>query len=307
VLQVNVSEREPVARIFTTAGTTFYIDTAIAMLPLSEKFSARLPVFTDFPSDKKVLSNADSSLLRSVKKISLAIQKDSFCMALIDQVDITSQRTFEFVPKIGNNIIVFGDATDVIEKLNKIKIFYKEIMTKAGWNYYTVINVQYKNEIVAKRKDAEDKSEDSLRTIQMMQQIAANAERAANDSLQMIAADNDKNTTDSTIIQQSIQRDDNTDYANPFEKPKPQESVITKPVAAKPMVVVPKPLKPQINSVPVKKPVIMKPFVSKAIAPRPNPFELKPKQNAAPIQTTKPKILKSTPKKKVVQKPSNDY
>ena len=67
-LQVKVIEREPIARVFTTGGTTFYIDTAIEMLPLSEKFSARLPVFTDFPSDKIVLSKADSSLLKRYKK-----------------------------------------------------------------------------------------------------------------------------------------------------------------------------------------------------------------------------------------------
>lgn len=62
MLQVTVHEREPVARVFSAQGTTFYIDEELAMLPLSEKFSARLPVFTGFPSDKKVLTKADSSL-----------------------------------------------------------------------------------------------------------------------------------------------------------------------------------------------------------------------------------------------------
>ena len=75
-LQVTVQEREPVARVFTSTGTTFYIDDELAMLPLSEKFSARLPVFTNFPSDKKVLTKADSSLLMGIKTISIAIQKE---------------------------------------------------------------------------------------------------------------------------------------------------------------------------------------------------------------------------------------
>src|SRR5437763_10957037 len=38
LLQVNVSEREPVARVFTNTGATIYIDSSIAMLPLSDKF-----------------------------------------------------------------------------------------------------------------------------------------------------------------------------------------------------------------------------------------------------------------------------
>lgn len=79
---------------------------------MSEGLLARLPVFTGFPSDRQVLTAADSNLLRDIKTISLAIQKDSFSMAMIDQVDITAQRTFEMMPKIGNRVIVFGDATD---------------------------------------------------------------------------------------------------------------------------------------------------------------------------------------------------
>ncbi|MEO7768611.1 MAG: FtsQ-type POTRA domain-containing protein, partial [Ferruginibacter sp.] len=73
-LQVNVMEREPVARVFTSSGATFYIDSSIAMLPLSDKFSARLPVFTGFPSDKKVLIKADSNLLRQILAISMSVQ-----------------------------------------------------------------------------------------------------------------------------------------------------------------------------------------------------------------------------------------
>jgi cell division protein FtsQ len=48
ILKVNLQEREPVARVFTASNASFYIDTALAMLPLSDKFSARLPMFTGF-------------------------------------------------------------------------------------------------------------------------------------------------------------------------------------------------------------------------------------------------------------------
>lgn len=242
-LQVTVHEREPVARVFTTAGSTFYIDNELAMLPLSEKFSARLPVFTGFPSDKKVLSAADSSLLNEVKNISLTIQKDSFSMAMIEQIDITAQRNFEMMPKIGNQLIVFGDGKDVTRKLDKLKLFYKEIMTKAGWNNYSVINVQYKNQVVAKRKGAEDIAADSLRTLQLMQLIADRAEQAAGDSLRNISPNDDRNTVDSTMIQQSIQRDDN--YEAPLINDLPAQPVISsKPVDLKKDIVIKKDNKP---------------------------------------------------------------
>ncbi len=230
ILQVNVQEREPIARVFTTTGATFYIDNELAILPLSEKFSARLPVFTNFPSDKKVLSKADSSLLMEVKAIGLAIQKDSFSMAMIEQVDITPQRIFEMIPKIGKQLIVFGDANEAEEKLKKLKIFYKEIMVKAGWDNYSVINVQYKNQVVAKIKGAEDIAADSLRTLQIMKFIVERAQQQAGDSLQIMQKDNKTNTVDSMMIQQSIQRDDNDELSNTIEKPKPQTEQNVQPV-----------------------------------------------------------------------------
>ncbi len=261
VLQVVVNEREPVARVFTTAGTTFYIDEELAMLPLSDKFSARLPVFTNFPSDKKILSKTDSSLLNDIKTISLALQKDSFCMAMVEQVDITKERIFEMIPKIGNQLIVFGDGTDTDIKLQKLKLFYKEVMAKAGWNNYSVIDVQYNNQVVAKRRGAEDVAADSLRTLQLMQLIADRAQKAAGDSLQTIQPDTKSNTVDSSMIQQSIQRDENV-----------ESPVITSPV--QPVIQ---------NNAPV---IINKPVVIKK----------ENKQIVKPVQRTVPKKPVQQPK-----------
>jgi cell division protein FtsQ len=308
-LKVNLQEREPVARVFTTGNTSFYIDTALAMLPLSDKFSARLPVFTGFPTDQIVLSAADSSLLNEVKIISLAIQKDSFRMAMIDQVDITPDRDFEMIPKIGNQLIVFGDAAAAEDKFNKLELFYKEVMTKGGWNKYSIINVQYKNQVVARRRGAEDKTADSVRTLQMMQMIAANAAQQAEDSLQTILQDNNNNTADSSMIQQSIQREDNFETNNAInESPlKPvHNQPAEKPVNTNPLPPVkPVVLKPAAsNPIPAKKPETAKPAATKPnpiLPKKPTTNPVKPKPVAAKPATGKPKV--TMPDKPV----KNDY
>ncbi|MDO9373544.1 MAG: hypothetical protein Q7T76_03975 [Ferruginibacter sp.] len=282
VLQVNVLEREPMARVFTTGGTTFYLDSSVAMMPLSDKFSARLPVFTNFPSDKKVLLKADSNLLRGILDVSIALQADSFLMAMIEQVDITEQRTFEMVPKIGNTTIIFGDAKEVTEKFNKLQVFYKEVIVKAGWNKYSVIDVQYKNQVVASRKGVKEVAADSIRTLQLMKIIAENAERMSVDTLQVISHDNEQNTTNSNLIHQSIERDDNNSSSNTIEESLPQgtapaEKPVTQPAApfvtlAKPVKAEPKasivPKKPVQKTVELKKPkaVMQKPAVQKPAA-----------------------------------------
>ena len=270
VLRVNVQEREPVARVFTATGNSFYIDQELTMLPLSDKFSARLPVFTGFPSDARVLAPADSSLLAEIRDVSLAIQQDTFCIALIDQVDITDRREFDMLPKVGNQLIRFGTGTDAEEKLNKLKLFYKEIMATTGLAEYSVISLQYKNQVVAKKRGAEDIAADAQRTMLMMQALAERAKQQANDSLQMIQQDNERNTVDSSMIQQSIEREESAQPSNTYEKPKPQEEgatpAVTQTVAApaasvpakQPAKPGPKPAKPETGK-PKPKAVMKKP------------------------------------------------
>ncbi|MBL0355766.1 MAG: hypothetical protein IPP72_02250 [Chitinophagaceae bacterium] len=315
VLQVIVTEREPVARVFSSSGTTFYIDSSIAMLPLSEKFSARLPVFTNFPSDKAVLSKNDSALLRDVYNISMAIQKDTFIMALVEQIDITPQRNFEVIPKIGNNVITFGDATAIEQKFSKLKLFYQQVMTKCGWDHYSVISVQYEGQVVAKRKGAEDKSADSLRTLQLMQAIALTAEHLANDSLQMIMQDTEHNTTDFSLIQESIQRDDNQEASNTTEtnsSTKPQgipviaPTVLTNPLPMKnPGLATEK--KPAVKA--PAKPVVKVP-ARKPTEKKPTPVKTKPAATNTKPAVTKPKPVPSkttSQQPKAVMPKKNDY
>ncbi len=308
-LQVIITEREPVARVFSTTGTTFYIDSSITMLPLSDKFSARLPVFTGFPSDKMVLRKADSALLREVYQVSMAIQQDSFLMAMIDQVDITAQRTFEIMPKIGNTIIALGDGQDAAEKFAKLKMFYKEVIAKAGWNKYSMVDVQYKGQIVARIKDRKEIIADSMKTLQVMQIIAANAERMANDSLMAMIQDNDRNSTDISIIEQSVQRDDEAtegDEENVLIL-KPQGIPVTDNPLDKPA---PKKVEPVVKE---KKATIKAPAaVTKKLVAKPvtKPAESKPAAPKAINKTTtenKPKPKPAIQKPKAVMPAKNDY
>ena len=274
-LRVEVEEREPVARVFTTGGGTFYIDSSNMMLPLSEKFSARLPVFTGFPTDTKVLSKADSSLLRDVRNISMKLQSDSFLMAMIDQVDITVQRNFEMVPKIGGQVIIFGNASDLDAKFNKLLQFYKKVIMKTGWNRYSIINLQYKNQVVAKIRGKDDVSADSLRTRQMMEIIAANAAKYAEDTITRFKQD-DKKNNDISMIQQSIQRDEPGDEGNDETPAQPVAVPQAKPVTAAPVKLATKPVqKPAAvkkKAVTEKKKPVIKQQKPKATMPSANEY-----------------------------------
>lgn len=153
VLQVNVTEREPIARIFTRTGASYYIDSTLIRLPLNHNYLTRKPVFTGFPSDQPVWRAADSLLMVQVRDMSRFILQDPFWMAQIDQVDIDADRQFTLVPKVGEQRILFGDGKDVPSKFRRLMLFYREVLPKTGWLYYDTIHVGYKGQIVATRRN----------------------------------------------------------------------------------------------------------------------------------------------------------
>ena len=184
MLRVKVKEREPIARVFTVNGNSFYIDSSLERLPLSTKFTPRLLVFTNFPSDKSKLSKADSAVMKGIKDISMFIGRDSFWTAQIQQVDINAQRNFELVPTIGEHTILFGDGMEVDKKFRRLMIFYQEVLTKLGWSKYSVINVQYTGQVVATRRGEEKKAtSDTTRVKQFFRQMMAQTQLLLEDSL----------------------------------------------------------------------------------------------------------------------------
>ena len=84
MLKVIVEQRIPIARMFSSSGGSFYIDSSGQRMPLSEKMSARLPVFTGYPIDgKKNRTPQERKLIRDIKDLSLFLLNDPFWMAQI--------------------------------------------------------------------------------------------------------------------------------------------------------------------------------------------------------------------------------
>ena len=151
VLHIKITEREPIARIFTATGNSFYIDSIGRKMPLSNKMSARVPVFTGFP-EKKVLSRKDSLLLNDVKTTARFIFNDPFWMAQAAQIDITPERTFEMTPVVGNHTVKLGDGENIDQKFHRLFVFYKQVLSKTGFDKYKVIDVQYAGQVIGSKQ-----------------------------------------------------------------------------------------------------------------------------------------------------------
>ena len=161
VLHVEVYEREPIARIFTNAGNSFYIDSTERKIPLSDRMSARVPVFTGFP-DKKVYSAKDSLLFTDVKNLATYIKNDPFWMSQVAQVNITTERNFELSPVVGNHLVKLGNGKDIEKKFNRLMIFYKQVLAQKGFDSYSTIDVQYTGQVIGTKRGSEKSKVDTV-------------------------------------------------------------------------------------------------------------------------------------------------
>jgi cell division protein FtsQ len=171
-------------------------------------------VFTNFPSALSVLSKSDSALLNNIKVMSLYIQNDPFLMAMIDQVDITASNKFELIPKLGDQVILFGDATNIDKKFNKLKLFYKNVISVKGWKKYSKVNLEFENQIVASKLGVEEQIADSLKTMKMIKAFAEYSAKMSSDTSFAMLQDNAKNTVNESMILNSIARDDEPEESN---------------------------------------------------------------------------------------------
>jgi cell division protein FtsQ len=152
VLHVIVEEREPVARVFTEKGRSFYVDKEEHTMPLSEKIFIKAPVFTGFP-DKKLSSKADSILLHDISEVAQYINGNQFWSAQIAQVDIVADCgagcwQFEMVPVVGNHVIKFGNGENVADKFNRLFTFYQQVLGRTSINKYRTIDVRFDGQVI---------------------------------------------------------------------------------------------------------------------------------------------------------------
>ncbi len=179
ILHISVTESEPSARIFTTEGNSFYLNGNGKKMPLSDKMSARVPLFTGY-IDKQKMNAADSLFLKKMTTIANFIAADSFWISQVAQINITNDKEFEMVPLVGNHLVKLGNGEHIERKLNRLMVFYKQVLSKAGFDKYKIIDVQYKGQVVVSNNTGDTKV-DSIqlrRNVEKLLKQSEDAEKA---------------------------------------------------------------------------------------------------------------------------------
>ena len=171
-LNIEVIPRNPIVRVVNFYNESFYIDDEGVYMPLSDKYSAAVPFANGFIYDKEAghkvrtvekneISDTSFHPLTIEKVYMLAdyIRHHEFWNDQVQQVFVNADGDLELIPRVGNHTIILGDVTagqngekELNEKFKKLFLFYKEGLSKQGWDKYSAINLKYKDQVVCTKK-----------------------------------------------------------------------------------------------------------------------------------------------------------
>ena len=148
-INIGIDQRAPILRIIDNNGLNYYLDKDGKKLPLSKHFSARVLTATgNIPPHTLEFQERKKHRLKDLFEFSKLLLKDPFFEALIEQIHVGNKGEYVLIPKIGKQKIYFGRFSKAEDKLENLKIFYEEGMTREGWKKYVALDVRYKGQVI---------------------------------------------------------------------------------------------------------------------------------------------------------------
>ena len=140
---IQLRQRLPVLHVMAANGERYYLDDHGEILPATG-LTVDLIVATGTISRKyacKVLAPLANRLRENV-----------FWQNQIVQLNVLADGSLELVPRVGDHIVYLGAPTDIDQKLDRLRKFYKYGLSHAGWNRYERISVEFGNQIICKKR-----------------------------------------------------------------------------------------------------------------------------------------------------------
>ena len=127
------------------SGTSgYYVDKERKTMPTVLKQTAYVPIVTG--------SVKPQFATEELYDLIVFIQNNNFLKAQISQIHVYPNHEIELIPRVGNQIIYLGTVENYESKLKKLLVFYDKAIAKVGWETYSKIDLQYKDQVVCTRR-----------------------------------------------------------------------------------------------------------------------------------------------------------
>ncbi len=140
ILKTSISQRRPIGRVLGI--NSFYLDRKGGKMPLSNNYSARVPVLINvLPAD-----------VEEIFPLVDYINKDKFLTEHITSITRSKGGLYELDLREADFILVFGKIEEMDVKFNNFKAFYKKALKDKLLNTYKMVDLQFGNQVVCTKK-----------------------------------------------------------------------------------------------------------------------------------------------------------
>ena len=138
---INIVQRKPIARFLDNKS---YLDDDGLIMPKSKYYSARVPVIRGYTNTHDQLS--------LIYKLSNYINNDKFLSQSATEIVIDSNSNFSIKLRDYKFKILIGKLNNLGLKIKNFKAFYTNASANQILNKYSVINLQFDNQVVCVKK-----------------------------------------------------------------------------------------------------------------------------------------------------------
>lgn len=142
-IHITLTQRLPVIRVMAENGDDYYVDTHGNIMP-NTRYASDLVVVTGAvtkPYARKVLTRVGNFLIHN-----------RVWYSQVEQLHVLSDGSVEMIPRVGDHVVYLGKPVGLAQKLDRLEKFYRYGLSKAGWNKYSYINLEFDNQIICKKK-----------------------------------------------------------------------------------------------------------------------------------------------------------
>ena len=136
-LKSKIAQRQPIGRI--EGLTQFYLDEEGRKMPLSRKYSARVPIITG-----KITGRS----LEDVYVILQFVNDDDFLRKNIIGIHIEDEEKYQLRFRVENFVVNLGDVNDLEEKFSNFKAFYAKALKDQTLDNYKIVSLEFDNQVV---------------------------------------------------------------------------------------------------------------------------------------------------------------
>lgn len=136
-----VKQKEAIARVFDN-GRSYYLDEEANEMPLSEIYSARVPL---------IYGKLAQQQKEGVSKLMKTILEDEFLKASVVAITMKSNKDVILYVRDFDFEVYFGPLEDIEEKLRKYKVFVQFYRKNKKEEVYKSINLNYNKQVICSK------------------------------------------------------------------------------------------------------------------------------------------------------------